>query len=137
MTGWERHERFAELLVIGATYVFGLVLDALRAGAGEVWGKRCVAEGKEVRTQTADDPFDEGLEEGCGCEGVAVTYELLKSATEGRRLKTCASHRCVRVPESSNFPQADRADDQEWNREADYGTDRCVDVFGHEWFSML
>lgn len=34
------------------------------------------ADGEEVRAQAADEPFDEGLEERCGREGVAKAHDL-------------------------------------------------------------
>lgn len=34
------------------------------------------ADGEEVRTVTADEPFNEGLEESSCCQGVAKAHEL-------------------------------------------------------------
>src|SRR5690242_9708116 len=40
------------------------------------------AYGEEVRTETADEPFDEGLEESSCCQGVAKTHELANQSHE-------------------------------------------------------
>ena len=69
---WKRHLRLFDLLRVagahGRRVLHSVGWRAETASRGWYGGK---ADGEEVRAQTADEPFDEGLEYSGGCEGVA------------------------------------------------------------------
>jgi hypothetical protein len=86
VAGREAHLRLAQGVGVAAAHVRRVlhVCGALADGA-EGRGDGRVAEGEEVWAEAADEPFDEGLEEGgCG-EGVAEADALFIVSVGGNR----------------------------------------------------
>jgi hypothetical protein len=73
----EGHLCFFDLFRVAGAYS-GCVLDCVTCCAEDRGrqGTDGVTDGEEVWAQAADEPFDEGLEERCGCEGVAEAHDL-------------------------------------------------------------